>query len=354
MRDYLLLCQSLEPNWPPVMYQEVAGGILQLDYGVATVLYATALGTYDNSDAHTHGGEEDSDGGDVLIDENSFLMYGLDDHTIENSSEQTEQTLGAGQINTVPAPAAMGANPNGPQIPRGRNPIVFVPIGAGGGSVSVTSGMVQSLDANNLFSDAQLAAMALALGAGALPLISHAGEGGAGTPSEGGGDSTYDWGINGAFLANRQADSSTPPPSPGGWTDANGQTIAPGGTTWPATSGSTGEGGTDGDSALQTPRTETPELISEPAATDTGPGSASALPLGFGAQESGDTSAVLQAGEDLVLDYPTAQADQLQGTEDQSLRFSAQDLLANDSTPNPVPRGSSGDYFNGLRIISVG
>ncbi|MDG5974174.1 hypothetical protein H010_02857 [Hydrogenophaga taeniospiralis CCUG 15921] len=362
MRDYLLLCQSLEPNWPPVMYQEVAGGILQLDYGVATVLYATALGTYDNSEAHTHGGEEDSDGGDVLIDENSFLMYGFDDHTIENSSEQTEQTLGAGQINTVPAPAAMGANPNGPQIPRGRNPIVFVPIGAGGGSVNVTSGMVQSLDGNNLFSDAQLAAMALALGAGALPLISHAGEGSADTQGEGGGDSTYDWGINGSFLVNRQAEPFAPPPSPGGWTDANGQTIAPGGTTWPAATGSTGstgsvsasEGGTDGDSALQTPRTETPELISEPAATDAGPGGASALPPGFGAQESGDTSAVLQAGEDLVLDYPTAQGDQLQGTEDQGLRFSAQDLLANDSTPNPVPRGSSGDYFNGLRIISVG
>ena len=137
MRDYLLLCQSLEPNWPPVMYQEVAGGILQLDYGVATVLYATALGSYDNSEAHTHGGEEDSDGGDVLIDEDSFLMFGLNDHTIANSSEQTEQTLGAGQINSVPAPAAMGANPNGPQIPRGRDPIVFVPIAAiTGGSVS--------------------------------------------------------------------------------------------------------------------------------------------------------------------------------------------------------------------------
>ena len=357
MRDYLLLCQSLEPNWPPVMYQEVAGGILQLDYGVATVLYATALGSYDNSEAHTHGGEEDSDGGDVLIDEDSFLMFGLNDHTIANSSEQTEQTLGAGQINSVPAPAAMGANPNGPQIPRGRDPIVFVPIAAiTGGSVTVTSGMVQSLEQ----SDAQLAALALALGAGAVSFVSHAGELPQGGQANGGGagplqgNGAYDWGINGPSIRRGGEDGATataPAPTPSAWTDASGQTIAPGGTSWPAAGD-----GSNGGSATQAPLTETPELISEPAAPGQTPGepSASALPPGFGAQESGDTSAVLQAGEDLVLDYPTVQGDQLEGTEDQGLRFSAQELLANDSTPNPVPRGTSGDYFNGLRIISVG
>lgn len=42
------------------------------------------------------------------------------------------------------------------------------------------------------------------------------------------------------------------------------------------------------------------------------------------------------------------------GLEDGELRLSAIDLLANDSTPNPVPRGESGDYWNGLRIVSVG
>lgn len=357
MRDYLLLCQSLEPNWPPVMYQEVAGGILQLDYGVATVLYAIALGTFDGQAAHTQGGDEDSDGGDVLIDANSGQMVSLGGRTIENSTgQQTQQTLGAQDLQTVPR---IGASTSGPQIPLGRDPIVFVPIQAlpGGASQTVTAGMVSSLTQANLFSDAQLAATAMALGLTGMAFASHAAAQGADQGTDVGpedqarpaGDGTYDWGS--LTVATGGAENATPT-QPGAWTDAQGQTVAAGGTVWPgAASGAQADGSAGG--------VQPTEPVSDPVppalGATTGDGTRAALlPPGYGEHELGAAGAVLTAGNDLALDYPTAQADQLEGTEDQALHFSAQQLLANDSTPNPVPRGTNGDYFNGLRVISVG
>jgi hypothetical protein len=62
-------------------------------------------------------------------------MVSLQENTIENSTvPQAHQTIEDHQIQSVPAPVnnAMGANPNGPQIPRGRDPIVFVPVQAMG------------------------------------------------------------------------------------------------------------------------------------------------------------------------------------------------------------------------------
>ena len=361
MRDYQLLITNLEPNWPPVMYQEVAGGILQLDYGVATVLYATALGSFDGQAAHTHGGEEDSDGGIVELSADSALIYSLQTHTIANTSEQTEQTLTSLDLRSVPpgTGTGMGNSANGPQIPRGKDPIVFVPVQAMVGNRTVTDGMVNSLGA----SDAQLAALAIAMGAGGLPFMSHAQDqgggngGGQGGANDGAVDALagqpggYDWGIAGAEL---NALSGTGL-RPGGWTDASGQTIAsPVNPAQP--------------SSLGVRAVQTPELVSEPAAFDGAAdgedgltpadgdrGNSAELPDGYGAQDhGGSTAAVLTAGDDTVLDYPTVQGDYLEGTEDQTLRFSAQDLLANDSTPNPVPKGLSGDYFNGMRIVSVG
>ncbi|PKO26662.1 MAG: hypothetical protein CVU36_23515 [Betaproteobacteria bacterium HGW-Betaproteobacteria-9] len=354
MRDYLLLCQSLEPNWPPVMYQEVAGGILQLDYGVATVLYATALGTFDGQAAHTQGGEEDSDGGEVLIDANSAQMLSLSGNTIQNHTGQpTQQTLGAQDIHTVPR---IGASANGPQIPLGRDPIVFVPIQAlpGGASQTVTAGMVSSLTQANLFSDAQLAATAMALGLTGMAFASQAAAQGADQGTEGVheglarpvGDGSYDWGN--LTVPAGEAVNATPV-QPGTWTDAQGQTVAPGGTVWPGTAAGAPADGPAGTE-------QRPELVSDPVPPSSGAPtttSATLLPPGYGEHELGGV-ALLSAGDDLALDYPTVQGEQLEGTEDESLRFSAQDLLANDSTPNPVPKGSSGDYFNGLRIISVG
>ena len=136
LRDYMELIQSMEPQWPPLMYEAVTGGILQRDYGIATVLYATALGTFDGQAAHTQGGDEDSDGGEELIDAGNSQLFGLSDNTIANSAgaaQQTRVTITNAQITSVPNPAnpaAMGANPNGPQLPAGRNPIVFVPMGS--------------------------------------------------------------------------------------------------------------------------------------------------------------------------------------------------------------------------------
>lgn len=357
MRDYLLLCQSLEPNWPPVMYQEVAGGILRLDYGVATVLYATALGTYDGQAAHTQGGDEDTDGGEVLIDANSGQMVSLGGRTIENSTgQQTLQALGAQDLQTVPR---IGASASGPQIPLGRDPIVFVPIQAlpGGVSQTVTAGMVNSLTQANLFSDAQWAATAMALGLTGMAFASQAAAQGAdqGTDvapedqARPAGDGTYDWG---SLTVASEGTVNTTPARPGDWTDAQGQTVAAGGTVWP---GAASEAQADGLADGVQPTEPVSDPVPPASGATTGDGARAALlPPGYGEHELGAAGAVLTAGNDLALDYPTAQADQLDGTEDQALHFSAQQLLANDSTPNPVPKGASGDYFNGLRVISVG
>jgi predicted RNA-binding protein with TRAM domain len=354
--------QSMEPNWPPVMYQEVAGGILQLDYGVATVLYATALGTFDGLAEHTQGGDEDTDGGEVFIGVGSGQMLSLQENTIENSTApQAHQTIEDHQIQSVPAHvnSAMGANPNGPQIPRGRDPIVFVPVAAvTGGSQTVTAGMVSSLNQANLFSDAQLATTAMALGFSGLSFASHAAGGGAG-----GGDglpdghnpaqaTAFDWGhLNGAAGQQGQPAHGAAPVQPGAWTDAQGQDVAPGGTVWPGA-----DPATDATAPMQV---LTPALNSDPAAPAGTSGSASVsgvlLPPGFTSEEAGNLQPVLTgANGQLPLDYPTVQSDRLEGTEDEALTFSAEQLLANDSTPNPVPMGLSGGYYNGLRIVSVG
>jgi hypothetical protein len=113
---------------------------LQLDYGVATLLYATAMGTFDGQAAHTHGGEEDTDGGVVEIGLGSGLLYSLQDNTIANSSEQTQQTLTTQDMRSVPpnAGTGIGNSANGPQVPRGKDPIVFVPVQAQAPSRTVT------------------------------------------------------------------------------------------------------------------------------------------------------------------------------------------------------------------------
>ncbi len=96
-----------------------------MEYGVATVLYATALGTHDGQASHTHGGDEDTDGGEVFIGAGSAQMVSLSGNTIANSTgQQTQRTLVAEEIRSVPG-VGMGANPNGPTPPRGKEPIAY-------------------------------------------------------------------------------------------------------------------------------------------------------------------------------------------------------------------------------------
>ncbi|MEZ5665457.1 MAG: hypothetical protein R3E94_18275 [Burkholderiaceae bacterium] len=362
MRDYLELLQD-QQKWPPVMYQEVLGGVMRVDYGVATVLYATALGTFDGMESHTHGGEEDTDGGEAFIGAGSSQVISLSNNTVENSTgQQTQATLGAGQIQSVPA---MGASPYGPQPPmppRGRDPIVFVPAQAmTGGNRTVTAGMVTSLNQAALFSDAQLAANALALGLSGMAFASHASTGWA----EGGGrdvqpasiqplpTNEMGWGalaVAPGTTAQAQGSGALPP---GDWTDAQGQVVARGGTTW------SGDAGAPDQPALAVQRqTLTPELMGDPApvvpsavAEDA---EDSLLPPGYAATEVLDANEQhLAPSQDVPLEAPTVRDDGLRATEDQGLTFSAEQLLANDSTPNPVPQGHSGAYYNGLRVIEV-
>lgn len=364
LRDYMQLIQSLEPNWPPVMYQQVEGGILQLDYGVATVLYATALGTFDGQAAHTQGGDEDTDGGQELIDAGNSLLLSIRDNTIANSTTQTRVTITDGQITTVPA--AIGANPAGPQIPVGKNPIVFVPVGAmtGQNERTVTAGMIGSLSQLGSMTDAQLAAIALALGASALPFLSHAntlgttqGDGGNNSDANGEPERTFTdaqsnvWSLSALAAA---VDAALQGGSAWGadWAGNARPSETGSGTTTSELQNLSGTNPGAGENGNTTPVIEMPELTSLAGPEAPGP-AATTLPPDW--QTSIDPGAPpLQAGDDLALDYPEVGNDQVQGLEDGLLRLSAIDLLGNDHTPNPVPRGESGDYWNGLRIVSVG
>ena len=95
---------------------------MQLDHGVATVLYATVMDTFDGQAAHTHGGDEDTDAGGAEWGAGSAMVYSLGDKTVANSSEQTEQTLTAEDIRSVPT-LPMGHSASGPQIPKGKAPM---------------------------------------------------------------------------------------------------------------------------------------------------------------------------------------------------------------------------------------
>jgi hypothetical protein len=60
-RDFQKLMHSSAKQYPPLAYEQLEGGILQLDYGVATVVYAVNTHKFDGLAEHTHGGDEDTD-----------------------------------------------------------------------------------------------------------------------------------------------------------------------------------------------------------------------------------------------------------------------------------------------------
>ncbi|MEZ5644090.1 MAG: hypothetical protein R3E99_02820 [Burkholderiaceae bacterium] len=151
-----------QQKWPPVMYQEVLGGVMRVDYGVqcCTPPRWARSAAWSRTPARLHTG-----GAAAFIGAGSQVIS-LSNNTVENSTgQQTQATLGAGQIQSVPA---MGASPYGPQPPmppRGRDPIVFVPAQAmTGGNRTVTAGMVTSLNQAQLLHEGLMAATAMALG----------------------------------------------------------------------------------------------------------------------------------------------------------------------------------------------
>lgn len=363
MRDYLLLMES-QQKWPPVMYQEVTGGVLRLDYGVATVLYATALGTYDGMAEHTQGGDEAAEqGGHALIEVGHSHLLSLGDATVDSGGQPVRQVMEDGQIQSVPP--AMGAHPQGPQPPLGRNPIVFVPAQAMTGTTSqtVTAGMVTSLNQAQLLHEGQMAATAMALGLTGMAFASHAGPaggagGGTGTAPSGAAQATGAealWGPFGVGDSVQSPSTESGAATPVGvWTDADGRAVAPAGTRF------------GGDNLAADAATEqvldaaSADFISDgmaPGADAPASGAwrAAVLPEGFSSSEADGAAPLAGAGAaDLTLDHPSVSSDRLDGTEDEVLRFSAAQLLANDSTPNPAPMGRSGAYLDGLRIVEVG
>lgn len=104
--DFFMLMQTAQTRYPALAYQEVEGGIVQFDYGVATVVYATQTDAFNGMAEHTHGGEEDSDGaeGALQIEAGDLRLLQDDSNTIENSSQQTHVTLAASSLSTVVNP----------------------------------------------------------------------------------------------------------------------------------------------------------------------------------------------------------------------------------------------------------
>ncbi len=365
VRDYLYLMQNAQNRYPPLAYEQVEGGVLQLEYGVATVLYATALGTFDGQTDHTHGGEEAANAAEVYVTAGANIVYSFGDNAADAFSTQEALTLNAGDIEGIPAP--MGASAAGPHIPLGKDPIVFVPATASmaPGTTTVNQGMVTSLgSAQNLFSGAQGAALAVAIAASAsASAAANNGHGQASNASAASGNGqapngadTDIWGLPATPIQQ----TSTGVQGDGLWINAEGELVAD-----PDQQGAA--------TAPVGPQVQHPDIQSEPPASSQGSsvnaagagaygsgsgngsnGSANALPEGFSSVAAPGTTPLLQAAPSQSLAYPTAVADTLDVVEDTRLRFSAQDLLANDSTSNPVPSGWSGDYFNGLRIVSVG
>ncbi len=69
--DFFLLMQDATKRYPPLAYEQIDGGVVQFDYGVATVVYATNTHKFDGMAEHTQGGDEDTD---AAQDDNCYIF----------------------------------------------------------------------------------------------------------------------------------------------------------------------------------------------------------------------------------------------------------------------------------------
>ena len=74
------------------MYEQLDGGVLQLDYGVATMVHATNTQKYNGQAEHTHGGEEETDAAQdqaITIEAGDKRLVQDNSQTVQNQSKQT-------------------------------------------------------------------------------------------------------------------------------------------------------------------------------------------------------------------------------------------------------------------------
>ena len=102
--DFFELMQSSFELYPPLMYEQLDGGVLQLDYGVATMVHATNTQKYNGQAEHTHGGEEETDAAQdqaITIEAGDKRLVQDNSQTVQNQSKQTHATVAASSLHTV-------------------------------------------------------------------------------------------------------------------------------------------------------------------------------------------------------------------------------------------------------------
>lgn len=358
--DFFLLMQDATKRYPPLAYEQIDGGVVQFDYGVATVVYATNTHKFDGMAEHTQGGDEDTDAAqDAAIEIAEGDERLLQDHsnTIKNTSTQTHIKVAASNLHTVVAPIIAPIQTKGDLIGAGSNKVVsnaivtrplgFVPLG-GTDSLAqdkknATAAMIQSAD-NGLFGANNIASTAMA----AAAIIQWPSLASAGVPNA----------ANTLPAAERRYGVSDLRP----WDEGNGS----------------GSGADNNGSANKVHEIVRPTLTSNPAGKGTvqqdinaidastvqlgnilGDAPASTangylIPAGIAASSlNGEGAEAFRAtgkASDLILTYPKVTGELVAGTEDTGLRFSSEMLLANDSTDN----GRAYSNMPSLRISAVG
>jgi hypothetical protein len=366
--DFFELMQSSFELYPPLMYEQLDGGVLQLDYGVATLVHATNTQKYNGQAEHTHGGEEETDAAQdqaITIEAGDKRLVQDNSQTVQNQSKQTHATVAASSLHTVVNPVIAPIQTkadlidvgSGKIVSNGNNkPLGFVPLG---GSYSLsqekknaTAAMIQSAEGgpSGLFGVNNIASTAMA----AAAIVQWPNLASAGTANT----------ANPASTTERRYNASDLRP----WDESNNSY------TFDSSLGNQYNG-----SGQKTPETVRPTLTSQPMGQSNNvqqdihtidasqlqigrivgdaPSNASngyLLPSSFNAADltGAGADAFRQTGlsPDLILTAPKVTGELIVGTEDTGLRFSTDVLLSNDSTANAKAFGNQPS----LRITSVG
>jgi Cadherin-like domain/Bacterial Ig domain len=356
--DFFLLMQDATKRYPPLAYEQIEGGVVQFDYGVATVVYATNTHKFDGMAEHTQGGDEDTDAAqDAAIEIAEGDKRLLQDHsnTIKNTSTQTHFKVAASNLHTVVAPIIAPIQTKGDLIGVGSNKVVsnaivtrplgFVPLG-GTDSLAqdkknATAAMIKSAD-NGLFGANNIASTAMA----AAAIIQWPSLASAGSPNA---TNTL------PTVERRYGASDLRPWDEGGLNgiDASSNANKAQEMVRPALySNPAGKGTVQQDiNAVDISTVKLGTILGDaPTSTTNGylipSGVAASSLTGEGAQAVRDSG----INADLILTYPKVTGELVVGTEDTGLRFSSEMLLANDGTDNGRAYGN----LPSLRISAVG
>ena len=356
--DFFLLMQDATKRYPPLAYEQLDGGVVQFDYGVATVVYATNTFKFDGMAEHTHGGDEDTDAAldpAIEIGEGDKRLLQDDSNTIANSSTQTHVKVAASNLHTVVNPVIAPIQTKADLIGAGSNKVVsngiatrplgFVPLG-GTDSLAqdkknATAAMIKSAD-NGLFGANNITSTAMA----AAAVIQWPSLASAGVPNA----------TNNLPTAERRYGVSDLRP----WDEGNGSGADNNGSANKVqeivrptlTSNPAGKGTVQQDiNAIDASTVQLGNILGDsPASTANG----YLIPAGIAASSlSGEGAEAFRATgktSDLILTYPKVTGELVAGTEDTGLRFSSEMLLANDSTDN----GRAYSNMPSLRISAVG